>query len=83
MTSAIALYHQTKTPISFLCKQRLNPKSLIQPSKTLPIELTRTHLIQEPSFKLLGRHPLAICIHYAHINIKRFLLEEYNTTKNL
>ena len=40
-------------------------------------------LIHEPSFKLLGRHPLAICIHYAHINIKRFLLEEYNTTKNL
>ena len=40
-------------------------------------------LIQEPSFKLLGRHHLAICIHYAHINITRFFLEEYNTTKNL
>ena len=40
-------------------------------------------LIQEPSFKLLGRHPLAICIHYAHINITRFILEEYDTNKNL
>ena len=37
-------------------------------------------LIQEPSFKLLGRHHLAICIHFAHINITRFFLEEYNTT---
>ena len=27
----------------FLCRQKLNPKCLIQPSETLPIELTRTH----------------------------------------
>ena len=40
-------------------------------------------LIQEPSFKLLGRNPLAICICYAHINITWFFLEEYNTPKNL
>ena len=40
----IDLYHQTKIPISFWCRQGLNPKSLIQPSETLPIELTRTHL---------------------------------------
>ena len=41
----IALYHQTKTPISFRCRrmQELNPRSLIQPSKTFPVELTRTH----------------------------------------
>ena len=39
----IALYHQTKTPISFWCKRGLNPRSLIQPSETLPVELTRTH----------------------------------------
>ena len=79
----IVFYHQTKISIGFWCSRGLNLKSLIQLSETLPVELTRTHLIQEPSFKLLGRHPLAICIHYAHINIKRFLLEEYNTTKNL
>ena len=36
----IAFYHQTKTPISFWCKQGLNPRSLIQPSETLPVELT-------------------------------------------
>ena len=40
----IALYHQTKTPINFWCRRRLNPKSLIQPSEILPIELTGTHL---------------------------------------
>ena len=39
----IALYHQTKTPISFWCRQGLNPRSLIQPSETLPVELTGTH----------------------------------------
>ena len=36
----IAFYHQTNIPISFLCKQGLNPRSLIQPSETLPVELT-------------------------------------------
>ena len=36
----ITLYHQTKTPISFWCRRGLNPKSLIQLSETLPIELT-------------------------------------------
>lgn len=39
----IVLYHQTKTPISFWCRRGLNPKSLIQPSETLPVELTGTH----------------------------------------
>ena len=39
----IALYHQTKTPISFWCKWLLNLRSLIQLSETLPVELTGTH----------------------------------------
>ena len=39
----IAFYHQTKTPISFWCRWGLNPKSLIQSSETLPVELTGTH----------------------------------------
>ena len=38
----IALYHQTKTPISFWCRWGLNPRSLIQPLETLPVELTET-----------------------------------------
>ena len=38
-----ALCHQTKTPISFWCRWKLNLRSLIQPSETLPVELTRTH----------------------------------------
>ena len=41
----IALYHQTKTPISFWCRRGLNPKSLIQLSETLPVELTETYFI--------------------------------------
>ena len=39
----IAFYYQIKTPIGFWCRRGLNPRSLIQPSKTLPVELTRTH----------------------------------------
>ena len=39
----IALYHQSKTSISFWCRQGLNPRSLIQPSETLTVKLTRTH----------------------------------------
>ena len=39
----IVLYHQTKIPISFLCRWELNLRSLIQPSETLPVELIETH----------------------------------------
>ena len=45
----IALCYQTKTPTNFWCKQRLNLRSLIQPSKTLLVKLTRTHYY--PSLK--------------------------------
>ena len=41
----IAPCHQTKTPISFWCRQELNPRSLIQPSETLPVELTETTIV--------------------------------------
>ena len=34
----------TKTPINFWCRQGLNLRSLIQPSETLPVKLTKTHL---------------------------------------
>ena len=30
----------SKTPISFWCRRKLNPKSLIQPLEILPMELT-------------------------------------------
>ena len=39
----IALYHQNKTLITFCCRRGLNPRFLIQPSETLPVELTETH----------------------------------------
>ena len=40
----ITFYHQTKISISFWCKRGLNPRFLIQPSETLPVELTGTHI---------------------------------------
>ena len=39
----IALYYQTKDTNQFWCTLRLNPRSLIQLSKILPVELIRTH----------------------------------------
>ena len=46
MTTALnnALYHQIKTLIDFWCRRKLNPRSLIQLSEILPIELTETHI---------------------------------------
>ena len=41
----IALYHQTKKPVSFWCRRGLNPRSLIQSSDTLPVDLVGTHNI--------------------------------------
>ena len=40
----ITLYHQIKTSINFWYRQGLNPRSLIQPSEILPIELIGTHM---------------------------------------
>ena len=39
----IVFYHQTKIPINFWCRRGLNPRSFIQPSETLPVELIETH----------------------------------------
>ena len=44
----IALYHQTKIPISFWCRRELNLRSLIQLSETLPPDLTRILLLDTP-----------------------------------
>ena len=56
----IALYYQTKIPISFWCRRELNPRSFIQPSEILPVELIETyynidslmHLIQAQVYDL-------------------------------
>ena len=37
--------HQTKTLIDFWCMRDLNLRFLIQPSETLLIELTKTHIL--------------------------------------
>ena len=42
----IIIYHQIKISISFWCRREMDPRSLIQPSKILSIELTRTHVSQ-------------------------------------
>ena len=39
----IVLYHQIKILIGFWCRRKLNFKSPIQPSETLPVELTIIH----------------------------------------
>ena len=39
----IVLHHQIKTPINIWYRRGLNPRSLIQPLETLPIELVETH----------------------------------------
>ena len=39
----ISFYNQTKTPIGFLYKRGLNPRSLIQPLETLPVMLIKAH----------------------------------------
>ena len=43
MLLIITLYHQSKTPMSFYYKRRLNLRSLIQLSETLSVELTGTY----------------------------------------
>ena len=39
----IVLYHQIKIPFDFWCRRGLNPRSLIQPSEALLVELTGTY----------------------------------------
>ena len=61
----IALYYQTKTPISFWCRRGLNHRSLIQPSETLLVELTGT---QNSELYLY----VCVCV-YIYIYIYKFL----------
>ena len=42
----IVFYHQIKTLISFWYRWGLNPRSLVQPSEILPVELTGTHKLE-------------------------------------
>ena len=77
----IVLYHQNKTPISFWCRRRLNPRSLIQPSETLPVELTGTHFF----FFFLYIYNLSNkkCVYiikkraYVYIYVRRSCLDKY------
>ena len=62
----IVIYHQTKTLISFWCRRGLNPRSLIQLSETLQVELIRTHNNKRfwlSSFKLLFMFEILIYIY--------------------
>ena len=72
------LYHQTKISISFWCRRGLNPKSLIQPSETLLVELVETHLYTgnlNPSINHHARNiPSILTICYKGIFIVYFIL---------
>ena len=59
----ITLYHQTKTPISFWCRRGLNPRSLIQPSETLPKLINVIHQIN-----ILNNHTIQQYSHTFNIN---------------
>ena len=69
----IAFYYQTKIPIGFWCRHGLNPRYLIQPSETLPIELTGTHdenakcHIFLPSCFIFYTYLVPKCTHYSYI----------------
>ena len=72
------LYHQTKISISFQYRRGLNPKSLIQPSEILPIELVGTHLYTDNVNQSINHHarniPSILTICYKGIFIVYFIL---------
>ena len=70
----IALFHQTKTPISFWCKWGLNRRSFIQPSKTLPVELTGTHSRDILYFSIKN----TILVHGSHNLISSLTMDHFN-----
>ena len=43
--------HQTKIPIDFRCRQKLNPRFLIQLSETLPVNLIRIYFFLRNTIK--------------------------------
>ena len=49
----IVFYHQTKTPIGFWYRQGLDPRSLIQLLKILPVELTETHTLSQFNINII------------------------------
>ena len=76
----IALYHQNETPISFWCRQGLNPRSLIQLSETLTVELTRTHF-ETLSVELTRTYKTNLfCI--LNINISKKFYLKFECSKN-
>ena len=71
-------YHQIKTPINFLCSWRLNLRSLIQPSKTLSVELTETHTtslhIYIYIYMYIYMYTFIVCQHHTFLFLLPFLL---------
>ena len=67
----VVFYHQTKTPIGFLCRCELNLRSLIQPLKTLSVKLIRIYKQCKPYVLGLSSNDLARDVKVAKI-IKTF-----------
>ena len=67
----IKSYHHTKISVNFLYRQILNPKSFIQLSKTLPVELIRTHqhwwLHIEFRAIMARKKKLLLCINFKNL----------------
>ena len=64
----IDLYHQIKTPIDFYCRQRLNPRSLIQPSEILLVKLIGTHMPKIFDIAIVGIGIMSKVISFNIIN---------------
>ena len=81
----IVFYHQTKTPISFWCRQGLNSRSLIQSSETLPVELTVTHnwhislyiFITTPAFLFWEQWDVISTLAWLDLHVFIFLILRY------
>ena len=75
----IAIYHQTKTPISFWYKWKLNLRSPIQLSDTLPVELTGTHkssfnlVLEKITFSFATMHD----IFYSLVHMRKIVLRPH------
>ena len=80
----IALYHQTKISISFWCRQGVNPRFLIQPSKTLPIELTGTHYLRPIWYPYLSNNfHISNTLFHPHVFQKTTKISSQTTLPNI
>ena len=69
----------SKILISFWCRRGLNPRSLIQPSETLPVELTERHKLNLSPKK--PHHPFFKCEKWPKL-LQRQSIQKNQATNN-